>query len=36
MGVTLLASVPAARKLVERRRAEGAPELDAEGFEIVS
>ena len=36
MGVTLLASVPAARKLVVRRRAEGAPELDAEGFEIVS
>ena len=34
MGVTLLASIPAARKLVERRRAEGAPELDAEGFEI--
>ena len=35
MGVALLTSVPAARKLVERRRAEGAPELDAEGFEIV-
>ncbi|MGI6217065.1 MAG: MFS transporter [Coriobacteriales bacterium] len=34
MGITLLASIPAARKLVERRRAEGAPELDAEGFEI--
>ena len=29
-----LASIPAARRLVERRRAEGAPELDAEGFEI--
>lgn len=36
MGVTLLASVPAARVLVECRRVEGAPELDAEGFEIVS
>ena len=36
MGVTLLASIPAARKLVERRRAEGAPELDAEGFEITA
>ncbi len=35
MGVALLASIPAARKLVERRRAEGAPEIDAEGFEIV-
>ena len=34
MGVTLLASIPAARKLVVRRRAEGAPELDAEGFEM--
>lgn len=34
MGVTLLASIPAARKLVARRRAEGAPELDAEGFEM--
>lgn len=34
MGVFLLASIPAARKLAERRRAEGAPELDAEGFEI--
>lgn len=36
MGVALLASVPAARKLVERRRAEGAPELDEEGFEVAS
>ena len=34
MGATLLASVPMARRLVERRRAAGAPELDAEGFEI--
>ena len=34
MGVTLLASIPAARRLVARRVAEGAPELDAEGFEI--
>ena len=34
MGLALLASIPAARRLVERRRAEGAPELDAEGFEI--
>ncbi|MBS6941754.1 MAG: MFS transporter, partial [Slackia piriformis] len=36
MGVALLASIPAARKLVERRRAEGAPELDEEGFEVAS
>jgi MFS family permease len=34
MGVTLLASIPAARNLVERRIAAGAPQLDAEGFEI--
>lgn len=34
MGATLLASIPAARRLAARRRAEGAPELDAEGFEI--
>ena len=34
MGVMLLASIPAARRLVARRVAEGAPELDAEGFEI--
>lgn len=34
MGVALLASVPGARKLAERRIAEGAPLLDAEGFEI--
>ena len=36
MGAALLASIPAARKLVERRRAEGAPELDAEGFEVTA
>ena len=36
MGLALLASIPAARRLVERRRAEGAPELDAEGFEIAA
>lgn len=34
MGAALLASIPAARRLVERRRAQGAPELAAEGFEI--
>lgn len=34
MGITLLLSIPAARKLVARRKAEGAPELDAEGFEL--
>jgi sugar phosphate permease len=34
MGITLLASVPAARNLVDRRTASGAPQLDAEGFEI--
>jgi sugar phosphate permease len=34
MGLTLLLSIPAARRLVARRKAEGAPELDAEGFEI--
>ncbi len=36
MGAALLASVPGARKLVQRREAEGAPQLDAEGFEIAS
>lgn len=36
MGAMLLGSIPAARRLVERRRAQGAPELDAEGFEIVA
>ena len=36
MGWTLLLSIPAARKIVERRIAEGAPLLDAEGFEIVA
>ena len=34
MGVTLLASIPAARRLVARRTAEGAPQIDAEGREI--
>lgn len=34
MGITLLASIPMARKIVERRIAEGAPLLDDEGFEI--
>lgn len=34
MGITLLASIPAARRLVARRIAEGAPQLDAEGFEV--
>ncbi len=34
MGAMLLGSIPAARRLVERRKAQGAPELDAEGFEI--
>jgi MFS family permease len=34
MGVALLASVPAARNLVDKRIAAGAPQLDAEGFEI--
>jgi MFS family permease len=36
MGLTLLLSIPAARRLVARRKAAGAPELDAEGFEIAS
>lgn len=35
MGAALLASIPAAKRLVARRRAEGAPQLDAEGFEIL-
>ena len=34
MGVLLMLSIPAALKLVEKRRAAGAPELDAEGFEL--
>jgi sugar phosphate permease len=34
MGVTLLVSIPMARNIVSRRQAEGAPQLDAEGFEI--
>jgi hypothetical protein len=33
MGVMLLASIPAARRIVARQIAAGAPELDAEGFE---
>jgi MFS family permease len=33
MGVTLLLSIPAAKRLVARQIANGAPELDAEGFE---
>ncbi|MCL2757015.1 MAG: MFS transporter [Coriobacteriia bacterium] len=35
MGITLMISIPAARKLAQRRREQGAPELDEEGFEIV-
>lgn len=34
MGIALLASIKAARKLVRKRIEEGAPLLDAEGFEI--
>jgi sugar phosphate permease len=34
MGIALLASIPLARKLVARRITEGAPQLNAEGFEI--
>ena len=34
MGAALLSSIPAARRLVARRVAAGAPRLDAEGFEI--
>lgn len=34
MGITLMASIPAAQALVKRRIAAGAPMLDAEGFEI--
>lgn len=34
MGIALLASIKSARKLVQRRVDEGAPMLDAEGFEI--
>lgn len=34
MAVALLASIPAARALVAKREAQGAPQLDAEGFEI--
>jgi MFS family permease len=35
MGVCLLAAIPSAKRLVEKRLAAGAPLLDAEGFEIV-
>jgi len=35
MGIMLMVSIPAARKLAQRRREQGAPELDEEGFEIV-
>ncbi len=34
MGITLLASIPASKRLVERLTSEGAPLLDVEGFEI--
>ncbi|MDR2957146.1 MAG: MFS transporter [Coriobacteriales bacterium] len=34
MGVTLMLSIPAAVRIVESCRAKGAPQLDAEGFEI--
>jgi MFS family permease len=33
MGIALLASIPLARKIVAQRLAQGAPLLDAEGFE---
>lgn len=36
MGITLLASVPLAKQLVEKREAEGAPRLDADGNDIVA
>ncbi|MCL1890644.1 MAG: MFS transporter [Coriobacteriia bacterium] len=36
MGLMLLLSIPAAQKLVEQRKAQGAPELDEEGLEIAS
>jgi MFS family permease len=35
MGLCLMASIPAAARLVKKRIAAGAPQLDAEGFEIV-
>jgi sugar phosphate permease len=35
MGICLMASIPAAARLVQKRIAAGAPQLDAEGFEIV-
>jgi len=34
MGITLMIAIPASQRLVGRRKAEGAPELDEEGFEI--
>ena len=36
MGVCLLAGIPQARRLVDKRIAAGAPLLDAEGFEIAA
>ncbi|MDR0500598.1 MAG: MFS transporter [Coriobacteriales bacterium] len=36
MGVTLMGSIPAAQQIVARCKAAGAPELDAEGKEIVA
>jgi len=35
MGVCLMAAIPAATRLVNKRIADGAPQLNAEGFEIV-
>jgi MFS family permease len=34
MGITLLLSIPAARRIVARCKAAGAPDLDAEGLEV--
>jgi MFS family permease len=34
MGIALLASIPQARRIVASRIAAGAPQLDAEGFEV--
>ncbi|MCL2529092.1 MAG: MFS transporter [Coriobacteriia bacterium] len=36
MGICLMAAIPAASRLVEKRIAAGAPMLDAEGFEIAA
>jgi MFS family permease len=36
MGFTLYLSIPAAKKIVARQLAKGAPQLDAEGFEIIA